>query len=744
MGVGKKALPGLLVLAAFVLSAASVAMLGATHYYSSIKVDKAAREHAEKVVTNGLERFADEIGKAGVDQTYWDEAVLYGSNRIDRKWVSDAFGRVFWEIDGFEGSILFDYRDAAVFASARGSDEDPDHFSQVIQAAKPLIASIRDRERKRGRVDVSKLVRGSQLEPITAHGIIRDEDAIFFLGASLVQPDSKAAPADRPASILVILERMDKHVVDQIASRFLLDRPELRLGTVSRTRGRGQAVIRDPWGRQIAALEFDTPLPGAQLTQRLWPALALFALALFAATAWIIRRGRAMAGSLVASEARATHLAFHDQLTGLPNRARLNEGFAQLASRARRTGEHFAVMCIDLDLFKAVNDNFGHLAGDELIRIIASTIQKSCGPDDFLARFGGDEFILLQSDSTVERATALAERVIAAIAEPVELKVGRAFIGASIGLVMVDGSPIDAQEALRRADLAMYAAKQRGRNGCAFFESSFDRAVKHRMTMQTHLHDALANGELELVYQPQVDFSGTIIGVEALARWDSPELGLVPPAAFVQVAEETGLIDALGMFTIRRAFEDSRRWPGLRVAVNVSAVQLRAGDFVDRIDALAREVGIDPRRIELEITERVLLGDDPATVTGLNRLRALGFRIVLDDFGTGYSSLGYLQRYPIDKVKIDRTFVARVGVERQAEAVVVAIVRLAKALGMEVLAEGVETEAQRVCLNVAGCSDVQGYLTGKPVVADEIDALIEGRPAGARDGGDSGEDRLRA
>ena len=731
-------------LAAFVLSAASVAMLGATHYYSSIKVDNAAREHAERVVANGLEQFADEIGKSSVDQTYWDEAVLYGSNRIDPKWVSDAFGRVFWEIDGFEGSILFDHRDAAVFASARGHDEAPNHYSQVIRAAKPLIASIRDRERKRGRVDVSKLVRGSQLEPITAHAIIRDEDAIFFLGASLVQPDSKAVPADRPASILVILERMDKTVTDQIGGRFLLNRPQLRLGSNPPAMGGGQAVIRDPLGRQIAAFEFDTPMPGTQLSHRLWPALALFALALLAATAWIIRAGRAMAGSLVASEARATHLAFHDQLTGLPNRARLNEGFAQLASSARRTGKQFAVMCIDLDLFKAVNDNFGHLAGDELIRLVASTIQRNCRPDDFLARIGGDEFILLQSDSSVSRASALAERVIAAIAEPVELKVGRAFIGASIGLVIVDGSPIDAQEALRRADLAMYAAKQAGRNGYAFFKPSFDRAVRHRMTMQTHLHDALASGELELVYQPQVDFAGTVIGVEALARWDSAALGRVPPAAFVQVAEETGLIDALGMFTIRRAFEDSGRWPDLRVAINVSAVQLRTGDFVDRLNALAAEVGIDPRRFELEITERVLLGDDPATVAGLNRLRALGFRIVLDDFGTGYSSLGYLQRYPIDKVKIDRTFVARVGIEPQAEAVVVAIVRLAKALGMEVLAEGVETEAQRVCLNVAGCSDVQGYLTGKPVAASEIDALIAGRSPNAQDGGDVGEDRLSA
>ncbi len=731
-------------LAAFVLSAASVAMLGATHYYWSIKVDNAARDHAERVVTNGLERFADEIGKSGVDQTYWDEAVLSGSNRIDPKWVSDAFGRVFWEIDGYEGSVLFDHRNTAIFASARGSDERPDHYKTVIQAARPLIASIRERERKRGRVDVSKLVRGSQLEPITAHGIIRDGSAIFFLGASLVQPDSKAVPANRPASILVILERMDKAVVDQIASRFLLNSPQLRLDANPPARGRGQAVIRDPSGRQIAALEFDVPMPGAQLSERLWPALALFALALLAATAWIIRRGRAMAGSLVASEARATHLAFHDQLTGLPNRARLNEGFAQLASRARRSGEQFAVMCIDLDLFKAVNDNFGHLAGDELIRIVASTIQKCCGPNDFLARIGGDEFILLQADSSVERASALAERVIAAIAEPVELKVGRAFIGASIGLVMVDESPIDAQEALRRADLAMYAAKQAGRNGYTFFESSFDRAVKYRMTMQTHLHDALAAGELELVYQPQVDFAGTIIGVEALARWDSPDLGVVPPAAFVQVAEETGLIDALGMFTIRRAFEDSRRWPRLRVAVNVSAVQLRTGDFVDRLNAVAIDVGVDPRRFELEITERVLLGDDPATLTGLNRLRALGFRIVLDDFGTGYSSLGYLQRYPIDKVKIDRTFVARVGIERQADAVVVAIVRLAKALGMEVLAEGVETEAQRVCLNVAGCSDVQGFLTGRPVVASQIDALIDGRPANAPDVGDVRENRRRA
>jgi diguanylate cyclase (GGDEF)-like protein len=466
------------------------------------------------------------------------------------------------------------------------------------------------------------------------------------------------------------------------------------------------------------------PTPGAQLWQQLWPALILFALFLLVATGWIIRRGQAMTRSLVASEARATHLAFHDQLTGLPNRARLNDGFADLASRSRRRGEQFAVMCIDLDLFKAVNDSFGHLAGDELIRIVASTIQKNCRANDFLARIGGDEFILLQANSSTERARVLAQRVIAAIAEPVELEVGRAFIGASIGLVMVEGSSMDAAEALRRADLAMYAAKQGGRNRCAFFQPSFDRAAKQRMVMQAHLHDALANDELELVYQPQVNGAGTITGVEALARWNSRELGLVAPAAFVQVAEETGLIDPLGMFTIRRAFADSARWPRLRVAINVSAVQLRTADFVQRIEQLARDMAVDPRRFELEITERVLLGDDPATAAGLDRLRAIGFRIVLDDFGTGYSSLGYLQRYPIDKVKIDRTFVARVGIERQADEVVIAIVRLAKALGMEVLAEGVETEAQRLCLKVAGCSDVQGYLTGRPMPAEEIEGRL--------------------
>lgn len=711
--------------AAFVLCAASVAMLGATHYFWSIRVDNAARQHAEKVVTNGLERFSEEIARAGVDQTYWDDAVRHGSNVIDRKWVSDAFGRVFWEINGFEGSVLFDYRDVPVFASDHGKDVDPARFRQVIAAAKPMVASIRARERKRGQVDISQLVRGSRLEPITARGIIADSQGVAFLGASLVQPDSKAVPLKRPASILIVIERMDQRVVKQIASRFLLSHPRVRFGQVPRVVGRGQAVMRDPFGRPIAALEFDTPRPGAELSERLLPALMLFAIALLGATAWVIRRGRALAGNLVASEARATHLAFHDQLTGLPNRARLTEDFAQLASRSRRSGQQFAVMCIDLDLFKAVNDNFGHLAGDELIRYIASTIQKTCSPKDFLARYGGDEFILLQAESSVERASALAQRIIAAIAEPVELKVGRAFIGASIGLFMVDPSPIDAQEALRRADLAMYAAKQAGRNRFAFFQPSIDRAVKHRMTMQAHLHDALARGELKLVYQPQVNADGQIIGVEALARWDSPALGAVPPASFVQVAEETGLIDTLGLFTIRRAFEDSRRWPRLRVAINVSAVQLRTTHFTDQLDALARETGTDARRIELEITERVLLGDDPATLAGLHRLRALGFRIVLDDFGTGYSSLAYLQRYPIDKVKIDRTFVVRVGVEPQADAVVVAIVRLAQALGMDVLAEGVETEKQRICLKVAGCGDVQGYLTGAPMPPEEIDALLD-------------------
>jgi EAL domain-containing protein (putative c-di-GMP-specific phosphodiesterase class I) len=277
----------------------------------------------------------------------------------------------------------------------------------------------------------------------------------------------------------------------------------------------------------------------------------------------------------------------------------------------------------------------------------------------------------------------------------------------------------------------MYRSKDTGRARYCVFEPEMDAAVKSRRAIERDLRHALETGGLTLAYQPQVDAQGLVTGVEALLRWMHPERGAISPAYFVSVAEESGLMDALGAFVLRQAFTDSHRWPAMKMAVNISAVQLRAADFVDQVLEIVRETGARPERIELEITEGVLLADDDSTQATLLRLKALGFSIALDDFGTGYSSLAYLRRFPIDKIKIDRSFVINLGIEKQSDAVVSAIVKLAKALHLSVIAEGVETEVQAAELRRIGCRDIQGYFYGKPMAADRLDAFLATRESSA-------------
>ncbi len=421
------------------------------------------------------------------------------------------------------------------------------------------------------------------------------------------------------------------------------------------------------------------------------------------------------------SEALALHAAHHDPLTGLPNRALLATRLDGILARKRATGGVFAVHCIDLDRFKEVNETFGHEAGDELLRRVSQQFAKSCGPADILARTGGDEFVLVQDAEDAAEAGALAAHLISLMSMPTTLESGRVFVGCSIGIFLVDDMAIDPLECVRRADLALYEAKRNGRQRLMFFDASIDEAQRAKQSLRDELRDALLHEELSVVYQQQVRERRTV-GVEALVRWSTRERGAISPSIFVPIAEESGLIDALGNFVMRRAFLDSRKMKGLRISVNISAAQIRMLDFIDKVQSIANETDVDPLLVEFEITEGLLLGQDPEIRQTLDRLRSLGFRIVLDDFGTGYSSLGYLHRYPIDKIKIDRLFVLNMGPDAKYDAVVSAIVGMARALDIEVIAEGVESEVQHARLLAAGCRDFQGFLFGHPM---RLDALLE-------------------
>jgi len=426
------------------------------------------------------------------------------------------------------------------------------------------------------------------------------------------------------------------------------------------------------------------------------------------------------------ADEKIAHMAHYDALTDLPNRTLFHERIQSELEKVDHGGK-FALLYIDIDEFKGINDSLGHHVGDELLKTIANRIRGCLQPDDMVARLGGDEFAVIRTgiDGSAD-VLAFVTQIQEAIRQPYYYLSHQLSTDASIGIAMApqDGTNLD--QLLKNADLAMYSAKADGRRTCRFFVPAMDANAKARLALEQDLRRAVADGDFEVHYQPFVDlYTNDILGCEALLRWYHPERGLVQAAEFIPVAEDTGLIVELGDWVLRTACMEAATWPAhVRLAVNVSPVQLKCETFALKIaDALAAS-GLAPRRLELEITETVLIRDDDAALSILHQLRSLGVRIALDDFGTGYSSLSYLKRFPFDKIKIDRSFVADVADASGAQVIVQAVVNIASASNMTTVAEGVETEAQRAMLRTLGCTEMQGHLFSAPKPASEVMKLF--------------------
>jgi diguanylate cyclase (GGDEF)-like protein/PAS domain S-box-containing protein len=430
------------------------------------------------------------------------------------------------------------------------------------------------------------------------------------------------------------------------------------------------------------------------------------------------------------AEEQIAFLAHHDALTGLPNRAQFSKRLAEELERVGR-GAQLAVLFLDLDHFKTVNDTLGHFVGDELLKAVADRLRQCIRNVDVIGRLGGDEFaIVLIALEQPADASILAVRVQDAIKAPYDLAGVQAVVDVSIGIALAPNDAVDAAELMKRADMALYQAKSEGRSRYRFFEPSMDAAMKARRKLDTELRGALARGEFELFYQPVVDLAGNdIVGMEALLRWHHPMSGMIAPAEFIPVAEESGLIIPIGEWVIRQACADAARWPGtIRTALNLSPVQFRSPTLMQTIINALSASGLAPSRLELEITEDVLLRHSPENLAVLEQLRNLGVRIVMDDFGTGYSSLNYLRRFPFDKVKIDRSFITDLEQgKEESRAIVQAVVRLATALNVSTTAEGVETQEQLELVRTAGCTEYQGYLFSAPKPLREIVRLFPPR-----------------
>jgi diguanylate cyclase (GGDEF)-like protein len=426
------------------------------------------------------------------------------------------------------------------------------------------------------------------------------------------------------------------------------------------------------------------------------------------------------------AEAKLSHMARHDALTNLPNRTSFREQMEQYLSHLGRD-QTFAVLCLDLDHFKSVNDTLGHPFGDMLLRQVGERLRHCIRESDSIARLGGDEFAILQGALTQPtEVTALATRLIEVIGAPYDLDGHQVVIGASLGIAIAPTDARDPDQLLKNADMALYRAKADGRNTYRFFEQEMDARMQARRTLEIDLRKALANDEFELYYQPVVTLkTGQVGSFEALLRWHHPERGMVPPLEFIPLAEETALIVPLGEWVLRKACAEAATWSqAIGVAVNLSPVQFKSRHLMSAVIAALAISGLPPQRLELEITETVLLQDSEATLATLHQLRSLGVRISMDDFGTGYSSLSYLRSFPFDKIKIDRSFVRDVLSKDGCAAIVRAVAVLGTSLGMETTAEGVETQEQLDYLRREGCTEVQGFLFSKPRPAGEVGKML--------------------
>jgi diguanylate cyclase (GGDEF)-like protein len=529
-----------------------------------------------------------------------------------------------------------------------------------------------------------------------------------------------ALQSPRPR-ILVSFIKLDGAYWQSAGRDMLL--PDLGFARPSGER-RGVFALRTDTGQPLATLSWTPRRPGLLLMKNVLP-LVLIGLAIsIVVVSALARRLFSASRALEAREAAAQHLANHDALTGLPNRRLLEATLVDFGAAAEAAGDRLAIACVDVDRFKDINDTLGHHAGDQLIRGLADRLSEAVRAEDFVARLGGDEFAILRKCRDDADADALMAAVRATFAEPFRVTGHLIEANASAGIAFAQAGR-SFEDLMREADIALYEAKASGRGCDVRFEAAMGQKIEKRRMLEVDLKTAIARGELSVLYQPIVEASsGLISSVEALCRWTSPRHGQVPPDVFIPIAEEAGLMADLGRFVIERAITDALRWPQLHTAINVSAAQLRSVSILEDLIGPCERLGVSPERITIEITESVLLSNDGHTTRMLATLKECGFALALDDFGTGYSSLAYIRDFPFDRLKIDRSFVHGLKNSERALAIIEAVANFGRILGKDVVAEGVETEAEMQAMQKVGCTHLQGWLFSRAMPAERIEAMV--------------------
>ncbi|WNK38965.1 putative bifunctional diguanylate cyclase/phosphodiesterase [Pantoea agglomerans] len=684
---------------------------GAALFVGTSLTNTEARHQQQRMIEASFSQSLNEHLRQLRSLSRWGPFEQHLAEGNSSRWLDENIGLWLYEMFGHQLILVLDQQNQIVRVWREG---------QPVSAPEndPLI----------GEVLQSPLVNDPARHDNADYARVTNRAAALAVGN--IQRESNALPRFR----LVSLKFLDDGYLAGLAERNQLQGLHFSDGTPQPGTGARYLLIAQA-GEAVGYLNWIPSRPGAQMLRTIGPSTGLAVLAISLLCLYMVRRlwnssvnlSQSML-RLGASEAQAQHLAFHDVLTGLPNRALVEDRLTQALALATRHDQRVALLLIDLDRFKTINDTHGHHAGDELIIAVAQRLSRIVRASDTVGRIGGDEFIVVMPDvDNIGQVHSLAQRIIDELSEPFTLFGSDVWSGASIGLALAPKDGVDRLELMRKADIALYEAKSGGRGTYRQFERAMDESVRTRQTIAADLRTALHTHQgLEVWYQPLMDIGGQqMVGIEALLRWHHPARGLIAPGEFIAIAEETGLIIPLSEWVLAEACVTQQRFPELLVAVNVSPVQFRSTGFVERVMAIVSQNGGDPKRLELEITEGVLIEDEREARAIIVELRDAGFRIALDDFGTGYSSLNYLSNFPVDKIKIDRSFTQSLGVAENSVAIVESVVKLGHAMGLMVTAEGVETPGQMSALADAGCNQLQGYLFSQAVPADQLAALMK-------------------
>ena len=699
--------------------------------YAASTANSSASERERILVQNALNRGILRALNEQKSVAWWDEAYnkINGAG-LDLAFVDSEFGIFLTETYGHDKVFILSPEGGAVYAFADGARADASSLEAYRRVLSPVIdealtgnSKLLKRPDLFGDAHGHYRTIGTQLQQArwTGH-ILSIEGRPAFVAAITILPNIDMTLLKGAPHILLSIIFIDDDYVSDVGRSLLL--PDLKL-TASANKGGDR--VSDPVdaddGARMGFLSWTTGQPGRVLTNIILPLVIVGVIAVALQATSMLQRLRTTSRTLAQQEKSSRHAARHDALSGLPNRAHFAGNLEAVLEtlKSDSTGQRAIVAYLDVDRFKDVNDTLGHSAGDALIKQVAQRLQANVRCGDFIARYGGDEFAILWLSSDARAPQMLADRIARAFVNTFGIDGQSLAVTASVGIAVAPDDGMTCEDVMRHADIALYEAKNTGRNCAIIFSDDMADEIRDRRAIELDLQAALAQDQFDLAYQPIISSeTGAIIGVEALLRWQHPMRGFVSPAVFIPIAEQSGLMPALGERVLSRAMHDWHSWPHLEVSVNLSPVQFRQPDLLAMLERLLAQHDADARHFVLEITEGVLMDAGERTRSILDTMRSMGFRMALDDFGTGYSSLAYLCNFRFEKIKIDRSFVSGLSRSHSFQTIVQAVISLGRGFGMTVVAEGVETEAEVRTMVAFGCAQMQGYYFAKPMSREKL------------------------